>query len=188
MAEEMFSHASEWLMGSVDTISISLSFVIGWLVSQSGRHLANELEYHRWGFYPAISVAVVTSFLPSHMVLNCSGIGISVWKKKGGHNTIKFHHHLTHVFLHYFSYSSQFTPSLTKSPFLPGTSTFISELLALMISHDSESWLRYTWQPSVLLMEMVGTLPKTCIYRRHSNMQQGQQVCLNVNGMQGYHV
>lgn len=29
-------------------------------------------------FYPAISVAVVTSFWPSQMVLNCSGTGRSV--------------------------------------------------------------------------------------------------------------
>jgi len=57
--------------------------------------------------YPAISVAVVTSLLPSQTVLNCSGTGISV-----------------------------------NSPSLLGTKMFISELLALTISHVSESWLR----------------------------------------------
>lgn len=51
--------------------------------------------------------------------------------------------------------------TLTNSPSLPGTRTFISELLALMISHFKESLLRYTWQPSVLLMEIVGTFPIT---------------------------
>ena len=40
--------------------------------------------------------------------------------------------------------------------------TFISEDLALTISQSREFLLRYTWQPSVLLMEMVGTLPITC--------------------------
>lgn len=42
-----------------------------------------------------------------------------------------------------------------------GTRMFISELLALTMSQLRESLLRYTWQPSVLLMEMVGTLPST---------------------------
>lgn len=51
--------------------------------------------------------------------------------------------------------------ALTNSPPSLGTRTFISELLALMTSQPRESLLRYTWQPSVLLMEMVGTLPKT---------------------------
>lgn len=32
--------------------------------------------------YPAISVAVVTSFLPSQTVLNCSGTGSSVWERE----------------------------------------------------------------------------------------------------------
>lgn len=50
---------------------------------------------------------------------------------------------------------------LTNSPSSLGTRTFISELLALMTSQLRESLLRYTWQPSVLLMEMVGTFPMT---------------------------
>lgn len=32
--------------------------------------------------YPAISVAVVTSLVPSHTVLNCSGTANSVWKTR----------------------------------------------------------------------------------------------------------
>ena len=71
---------------------------------------------------------------------------------------------------------SQFS-SLTKSPSLPGTSTFISELLALTISHDREPWLRYTWQPSVLLMEMVGTLPITCMHRKLLATNRRGTVC-----------
>lgn len=55
--------------------------------------------------------------------------------------------------------------SLTKSPSSLGTRTFISELLALMTSHWRESLLKYTWQPSVLLMEMEGTFPMTCVVR-----------------------
>lgn len=46
---------------------------------------------------------------------------------------------------------------------------FISELLALTISHSSEALLRYTWHPSVLLMEMVGTFPSTCETKRSNN-------------------
>lgn len=42
-----------------------------------------------------------------------------------------------------------------------GIRMFISELLALTMSQLRESLLRQTWQPSVLLMEMVGTLPNT---------------------------
>lgn len=52
--------------------------------------------------------------------------------------------------------------ALTYSSSPCGTRMFISELLALTMSQSSESLLRYTWQPSVLLMEMVGTLPNTC--------------------------
>ena len=48
-------------------------------------------------------------------------------------------------------------------------STFISEDLAEMISVAIESLLRYIWQPSVLSIDMVGTLPRTCRIR--------QQVC-----------
>lgn len=51
---------------------------------------------------------------------------------------------------------------LTYSSSPCGTRMFISELLALTMSQLRESLLRYTWQPSVLLMEMVGTLPSTC--------------------------
>lgn len=39
--------------------------------------------------------------------------------------------------------------------------TFISELLAVIISVWSESLLRNIWQPSVLSIEMVGTVSKT---------------------------
>lgn len=52
-------------------------------------------------------------------------------------------------------------PILTNSPSSLGIRTFISELLAVMTWHLMESLLRYTWQPSVLLMEMVGTFPMT---------------------------
>lgn len=38
---------------------------------------------------------------------------------------------------------------------------FISEDLALTISQSNASSLRYMWQPSVLLMEIVGTFPIT---------------------------
>jgi len=85
----------------------------GWSAGRSVRYLqkvAGGVE--RGGrfvgcLYPAISVAVVTSLLPSQTVLNCSGTGISV-----------------------------------NSPSLLGTKMFISELLALTISHSSESLLR----------------------------------------------
>ena len=39
--------------------------------------------------------------------------------------------------------------------------TFISEDLAVMISVAKESLLKNIWQPSVLSMEIVGTLPNT---------------------------
>lgn len=51
--------------------------------------------------------------------------------------------------------------TLTKSPPSVGIRTFISDDLALTISQSREFLLRYTWQPSVLLMEIVGTLPIT---------------------------
>lgn len=51
--------------------------------------------------------------------------------------------------------------ALTKSPPSAGIRTFISDDLALTISQSREFLLRYTWQPSVLLMEIVGTLPIT---------------------------
>lgn len=54
-----------------------------------------------------------------------------------------------------------FMQLLTYSSSPCGTRMFISELLALTMSQSSDSLLRYTWQPSVLLMEIVGTLPKT---------------------------
>lgn len=56
-------------------------------MDQSGRHLQKKggdgVEegwpfFHAAQVYPAISVAVVTSFLPSQTVLNCSGTGHSV--------------------------------------------------------------------------------------------------------------
>ena len=42
-----------------------------------------------------------------------------------------------------------------------GIITFISEDLAVIISVLSESLLKNIWHPSVLSMEIVGTLPKT---------------------------
>ena len=62
----------------------------GGVVDQSGRRLQKKGVGMVWRrgqpfyalprapAYPAISVAVVTSFCPSQMVLNCSGTGSSV--------------------------------------------------------------------------------------------------------------
>lgn len=60
-----------------------------------------------------------------------------------------------------------FSQTLTYSPSSCGIMMFISELLALTTSQLRESLLRQTWQPSVLLMEMVGTVPNT--YRETSH-------------------
>lgn len=57
--------------------------------------------------------------------------------------------------------SCSFGVKLTKSPFPFGTKTFISEDLELTISTSRDSGLRYIWQPSVLSIDIVGTLPST---------------------------
>lgn len=61
-----------------------------------------------------------------------------------------------------------FNRTLTNSPSPDGTETFISELLALMISQSNESLLRKIRQPSVLLMEIMGALPRTCLRKKKS--------------------
>lgn len=78
-------------------------------------------------------------------VLNCSGIACSVWK---------FGEFCKQSFKIY-------QRKLTNSPLALGISTFISDDLELTISTARESLERYIWQPSVLSIEMVGTLPKT---------------------------
>ena len=51
---------------------------------------------------------------------------------------------------------------LTNSPSVPlGIQMFISEDFAVTISHDTESLLRNTWQPSVLSIDTVGHFPLT---------------------------
>ena len=47
---------------------------------------------------------------------------------------------------------------------------FISEDLAVIISHCSEALLRNTWQPSVLSIETVGHFPVTCWERVKHNI------------------
>lgn len=77
------------------------------------------------------------------MVLYCSGTGYSVYK----------HKHKKHT--------NHCKTKLTKSPFGFGTKTFISEDFELTISTFKDSELKYIWQPSVLSIEIVATLPST---------------------------
>jgi hypothetical protein len=48
---------------------------------------------------------------------------------------------------------------ITNSPSARGMSTFISDDLLVTISAFKASLLKYTWQPSVFWMEIVGNAP-----------------------------
>ena len=77
-------------------------------------------------------------------------------------NSIKIHEISIIVSEHFDEKSMyyQVKKILTKSSSV-GIITFISEDLAVIISVLSESLLKNIWHPSVLSMEIVGTLPKT---------------------------
>lgn len=109
----------------------------------------------------------VTSLEPFQIVLNCSGTGSSLCgttKNRVGKTRTsgRFWHMKGLVESESTTVSiCLLSLTLTYSSSPCGTRMFISELLALTMSQLRESLLRYTWQPSVLLMEMVGTLPST---------------------------
>lgn len=47
----------------------------------------------------------------------------------------------------------------SSSELAPGTSTFISLDLAVVIEASSEPLLKYSWQPAVLSIDIVGAEP-----------------------------